>query len=215
MRTSKPISTISYNTQEFLTAKLDELMRNHKICDYMFINHFAEEDEKKNHIHLWIKPNTLLDTMALQEFLKEIDPNKPLKPLGCIDFRLSDIDEWILYNQHFEPYLASKGEKREYHYTRDDFVYPDEDTFDFNYHHAFKGSEWSRRNQILMMLADRDLAPTDLILNGTVPLNMASQLNAFKYMQRRYVSFDRGEHENHEDNEYTEDDENAQNVDSN
>ena len=199
MRTSKPISTISYNTQEFLVHQLDELVKNHKVCDYMFINHFAEEDEKKNHIHLWIKPNTLVDTMDLQKFFVEANPDNPLKPFKCIDFHSSkSVDDWILYAQHFEPYLASKGESREYHYTKDDFIYNDEDTFDDLYNHAFKGSEWAQRNQILRALSDGSANPTSLILNGTVPLNMASQLNAFKYMQSHY-SLDRGGRCNHEE----------------
>lgn len=198
MRTSKPIATISYNSQDFLVHQLDELIKNHKICDYMFINHFAEEDEKKNHIHLWIKPNTLLDTMDLQKHFTEINPSNPTKPFKCIDFRLSQVDDWILYNQHYEPYLASKGESRKFHYTRDDFVYNDEDTFDDLYNHAFKGSDWAKRNQILEALAQGQMNPTQLILNGTVPLNMASQLNSFKYMQTHY-GLDRGSHLNHEE----------------
>ena len=87
MRTSKPISTISYNTQEFLLHQLDEMIKNHIISDYMYINHFAEEDERKDHIHLWMKPNKLLDTMDIQKYLLEIDPNNPTKPLKCNDFR--------------------------------------------------------------------------------------------------------------------------------
>lgn len=197
MRTSKPIATISYNSQEFLVQQLDVLVKNHKICDYMFINHFAEEDEKKSHIHLWIKPNTLLDTMDLQHHFTELNPSNPTKPFKCIDFRFSDVDDWILYSQHFEPYLASKGESREYHYTRDDFVYNDEDTFDDLYNHAFKGSEWAKRNQILQALSEGQNNPISLILNGTVPLNMASQLNSFKYMQTHY-GLDRGGRPNHE-----------------
>lgn len=197
MRTSKPIATISYNTQDFLVLKLDELARNQKICDYMFINHFAEEDERKNHIHLWIKPNTLIDTMDIQKFLTELDPGNPLKPLKCIDFRQSQVDDWILYCQHYEPYLASKAESRQYHYTKDDFVFYDEDTFEDNYYHAFKGSEWAKRNQIIQSLADSKINPTDLILNGSLPLNMASQLNAFQYMKTHY-GLDRGGRDNHE-----------------
>jgi len=205
MRTSKPISTISYNTQEFLIAKCDELIRNHKISDYMFINHFAEADEKKNHIHLWLKPNTLLDTMDLQNYFKELDPNNPTKPLKCLDFRSSEVDDWVLYNEHYEPYLASKGESREFHYTKDDFIYYDEDNFDDLYNHAHKGSEWAKRNQILTALNDGMVKPTDLILNGTIPLNMASQLNAFKYMQQHY-GLDRGGRPNHEERGEDDDD---------
>ena len=70
MRTSKPIATIAYNTVDFLEQKLAELLRNHKIQDYFFIYHIAEEDEKKDHIHLYIEPNTRIDTMDLQEFFR-------------------------------------------------------------------------------------------------------------------------------------------------
>lgn len=198
MRTSKPISTISYNTEKYLKYKLQELVKNKKISDYMYILHTAEADEKKDHIHLWIKPNTLLDTMDLQDYFQELDPTNPTKPLKCIDFRASKVDDWILYNQHYLPYLASKGESREFFYTKEDFRYFDEDTFDDLYKHAFKGSEWAHRNQVLEQLNNNTLSPTDLILNGTLPLNMASQLNAFKYMQTKYGTLDRGDREGHD-----------------
>lgn len=201
MRTSKPVSTISYNTEAFLKAKLDELLRNKKICDYMFIQHAAEEDERKDHIHLWIKPNTLLDTMDLQQHFTEIDPKNPLKPLKCIDFRASVTDEWILYSEHFEPYLATKGESRHYHYTKDDFVFADEDTFEDLYYHAHKGSEFAKRFAILQQLSDGHYNPAELVLNGTVPLNMATQLQAFTYMKTHYGKTTRGNHSNHEEEE--------------
>lgn len=198
MRTSKPIATISYNSQEFLVQKLDELIQNHKISDYVFINHFAEVDEKKNHIHLWIKPNKLLDTMDLQKYLMELDPKNPTKPLKCIDFHISKVDDFILYGQHYAPYLATKGESREYHYTKDDFVYYDEDTFDDLYNHAFKGSEWAKQNQILEALRDNKIDPSELILNGTLPLNMACSLNTLENMMSRSGLY-RGAYKNHEE----------------
>lgn len=198
MRTSKPIATISYNSQEFLVSKLEELIRNHKISDYMFINHFPEEDEKKSHIHLWVKPNTLLDTMDVQSHFKEFDPTNPLKPKGCIDFVTSSVDDWILYNSHFEPYLASKFESRIFHYTKDDFVYFDEDTFDDRWNHAYKGSDWAKRHQMLLALKEGIQSPTSLILNGSVPLNMAANLSAYKYMEQHYGT-DRNGRPGHED----------------
>lgn len=198
MRTSKPIATISYNSQAFLVHHLEELVRNHRISDYVFINHFPEEDEKKCHIHLWIKPNTLIDTMDLQKYLTELNPQNQTKPLKCIDFRSSSIDDWILYCQHYEPYLKSKGETREYHYTKDDFVAHDEDTFDELYNHAFKGSEWAKRSQILQALEQSQGNPVDLILSGVVPLTLASNINALKHMQERYGTTDRGDHKGHE-----------------
>lgn len=198
MRTSKPISTISYNSERFLREKLNELIRNHKISDYMFIPHVPEEDEKKEHIHLWIKPNTLVDTMDIQAFFHEFDPLHPDKPLKCIDFRTSDPDEWILYSQHFGPYLASKGESREYLYSREDFRFYDEDTFDDRYLHAFKGSNWAQRYQLLQMLNSNEISPVDLIKSGTVPLSMACQLNAYEYMRTHIGTLDRGGRDNHE-----------------
>lgn len=187
MRTSKPIATISYNSENHLRMKLNELIESHKISDYMFIRHNAESDEKKDHIHLWIKPNTLLDTMDLQNHFLEVDLQNPTKPLKCIDFRQSKVDDWILYNQHYEPYLLSKGEVREYHYLKSDFRFYDEDNFEDLYQHAMKGSEWAKRNQLLEALNSEAIRPEDLILNGTVPLNMASQLNALESLKQKKV----------------------------
>ena len=85
MRTSKPIATISYNTEEYLVSRLQELVRNKKICDYMYIKHFKEEDETKDHIHLWIKPNTLIDTMDIQDFQIYL-----LNILGHVDYTKSN-----------------------------------------------------------------------------------------------------------------------------
>lgn len=45
MRTSKPISTISYNTLPFLKEKLDDLVNNQVLEFYFFIWHHAEDDE--------------------------------------------------------------------------------------------------------------------------------------------------------------------------
>lgn len=201
MRTSKPIASISYNSPEFLKYKLNELIKAKKISDWMFIFHTAEEDEKKDHIHLWIKPNTLIDTMDLQEFFMEIDIKNPTKPLKCIDFQSSKTDDWILYCEHFLPYLATKNESREFCYTKDDFVFYDEDNFDELYNHAHKGSDWATRNQILQQLKNNQIRPSDLILNGTLPLNMASQLSALKYLQTHYGVLDRNGRDNHEDDE--------------
>lgn len=199
MRTKKEISTISYNSIPFLTTKLKELYEAHQISNWLFIHHKAEQDERKDHIHLFITPNTLLDTMDLQNFLKEYDPLDPLKkPLGCIDFRSSKIDDWILYNLHYEPYLAWKCESREFHYTKDDFFVADLDTWDDLYYHAMKGSDFAKKNQLLQMLSDNRITPAELVLNGSVPLNQASQLNAFYYMKAHYGVLDRGNHEPHE-----------------
>lgn len=198
MRTSKPIATISYNTEPFLLNKLQELIRNHKISDYMYIKHFPEEDERKEHIHLWLKPNTLLDTMDLQEFFRELDPSKPDKPLKCIDFRTSKTDDWILYNLHHSGYLASKGEAREFVYNKEDFRFYDEDNFEDLFKHALFGSEWSKQNQLLKLINEGSISPDELITSGLVPLQLTSQINSLYYMKTHYGRLDRGGRPNHE-----------------
>lgn len=201
MRTSKEISTISYNSKDFLIDKLNHLIEKHTISDYMFIYHNAEADESKNHFHLWMRPNTLVDTMDIQNYLMEYDSMHPTKPLKCIDFRVSNYDDWILYGQHYVPYLAFKGEAREYHYSREDFIYYDEDTFENYYNHAFKGSDFAKRYQIIESLKEYSDNPTALIDNGTISLNMASQLNAYMYMKTNYDYLDRNGRSNHEYNQ--------------
>ena len=198
MRTKKPIATISYNSIDFLEFHLNILFEQKKISDYMYIKHFPEEDEKKEHIHLYIEPNTLLDTMELQDFFTEIDLNNPSKPFKCINFVQSKIDDWILYNSHNKAYLASKFESRKFTYLKEDFRFLDEDTFDYNWNHAFRGSEWAKRNQMLESLTDGRISPVKLITNGTIPLNMASQLNAFEFLKRNQNTTNRGSHNPHD-----------------
>lgn len=203
MRTKKPISTISYCSEAFLIYKLESLRKTHDISFWAFIHHEAEDDEKKAHKHLLIFPNKLIDTMVLQEYLTEIDYNFPDKPFKCIDFKSSKAkdgypDDWILYSMHHDGYLASKNESREYAYIDSDFVVSDIDTFEDMLHHALKGSEWAHKNQLLMQLKDRTVNPSDLIENGSLPLNMACQVNAYNYMRTHYGKLDRGVHDGHE-----------------
>lgn len=189
MRTSKMISSISYNTKPYLLLKLNELIENHTISFFMGICHHAEEDELKDHIHLYLEPNQLLDTMTLQEYLREPVPNN--LPLGCINFRKSDPDDWILYDQHYPPYLAFKNQERKFIYQKSDFFFSDHDTFEFMYHHAFYESEFAERFTVLNMLNDENVAPHELILAGHVPLAQAGNLNALKYMEKHYGHTDR------------------------
>lgn len=100
---------------------------------------------------------------------------------------------------HLEPYLASKGESRAYHYTKEDFVFYDEDTFEDKYNHALKGSEWSRQYQTLKILQDNSISPADLVLNGVLPLKMASQLSSLEYMKGKYGYTYRGGRNGHDE----------------
>lgn len=72
MQTSKPISTISYNTEDFLVNVLEDLLRTHIIDFYMYIQHIGEIDlfgeQEKDHIHLFVIPNKRINTADLDKF---------------------------------------------------------------------------------------------------------------------------------------------------
>lgn len=206
MKTRRVISTISYNTKYYLIDRLDNLINRKIISYYQLITHQREEDEKKDHIHLMVVPNGQLDTMDLQQEFLEILPGEE-KPRGCIDFHASDKDEWLLYCEHFRPYLLSKGIDRKHLYSVNDFISSDELTFDYYYHHAHYESEWARRNQILAQLQDRKVNPADLIKSGVVPLNLATQVNALMHLESTYPKTERGEKNNHENNQFVDNDE--------
>lgn len=129
VRTTKPISTISYNTPSFLKVKLDELTASKRISFWAFVPHLAEDDEggKKDHCHVYIELSKMTQTDELKEALKEFDPALPDKPKGCISFRSSKFGDWYLYGLHDKRYLASKGQSRCYHYSHSDFITSDDD----------------------------------------------------------------------------------------
>ena len=71
MATSKPISSISYNSDSFLVDRLAVLSKAEVISFWAFIHHKAEKglDEVpgKAHIHLFVMPNKLVDLMKFQK----------------------------------------------------------------------------------------------------------------------------------------------------
>lgn len=183
MNTRSPISTISYNTSKFLKLKLDELIDLKIISYYMFIAHEPEIDDTKPHIHLYVEPNKQLDTMFLSEYFKEVQPGFEL-PLGVIFWERSNYDDWILYGEHFEPYLKSKNQSREFHYLKGDFICSDSLDFDFRYNHAHLASEWAVENQLIDQLRNSSCYAYDLVINGTVSLSRASQLVALTRLRQ-------------------------------
>lgn len=126
MATSKPISTISYNSEEFLRSKLDDLYRKHIIQCWQYIKHKGEDGDK-NHIHLRIEPNKRIDPMDLTQLLLEPDP-KHDKPLGCRPWRPSKEEDWFLYAIHDKQYLkikSSDSKDGKIEYKVDDIVVSD------------------------------------------------------------------------------------------
>lgn len=133
MRTTKPISTISFNTPGFLELKLNQLVKAGRISFWAFIVHQPEDDEggKKFHQHVYVEPSKMLQTDDLKAELMEFDPENPKKPKGCISWHSSKFDPWYLYALHDKRYLASKGQSRSFHYEHDDIVTSDDDDLTF------------------------------------------------------------------------------------
>lgn len=128
MKTKRPIATISYNSELFLQLTLDNLVKDRQIETWAYIRHYAEDDEKKDHIHVFIEPTKSLDTsILLTEFIEPTGAETP--PLCCMPFRLSKWQDWYLYSAHNIEYLASKGQYRKHHYAKDMFVFSHEDYY--------------------------------------------------------------------------------------
>lgn len=175
MKTSKPFSTISYNTVDYLRLKLDELVDRRKIDFYAFVDHYPEEDEKKAHKHLLIVPNGRIDTDQVLDYLIEIDPSKPDKPLKCMRPQSSKFADWYLYAVHDSSYLASKGQARKYHYQQSDIVCSDTDYL-VEQIHTIDFSKLNRFNELRS--AARSGTPFyNLLMNGFIPVQ---QVYAYK-----------------------------------
>lgn len=126
-----------------------------------------------------MKPNKRLDTMRIQDFLKEpdLDPGKP--DLGCIDFVSSKIDFAILYFAHYKPYLTYIHQKRIYHYDWGQFVTSDSLWFEDALYKALHFSKFADDNRMLSAIQDNEHSLSELISTGLVPLNLASQVYAY------------------------------------
>ena len=129
MRTTKPISTISFNTPDYLELKLEELRKAGRISFWAFIAHKPEDDEagRKEHNHVYIEPSKMIQTDDIREALKEYDPQSPSKPRACLSINGSKFDPWYMYALHGKRYLASKGQSRRYHYAHEEIRTSDED----------------------------------------------------------------------------------------
>lgn len=119
--TDRPISTVSYNTEAFLLNKLKQLTDAHIIQSWAYIKHVGEDGDK-DHIHLRMEPNKRIDKMTMKEYFEEPDPDCDI-PLGCLPFRPSKEEDWLLYVVHEPTYMKIKyndedgKEKLPYQYT--------------------------------------------------------------------------------------------------
>lgn len=174
MKTRLPITTISYNTQPFLITKLEELRKAKVITCWFFVEHLAEVDEKKDHIHLYIRPAKDIQTDDLLDEFLELDMEHPDKPLKCLSFRVCrSFGDWYLYVKHDPLYLAKKGQKRAYQYDRDAFVCCDEDELDYAIS-EIDMTEYSAMGRIIQGIRD-GLTFQEFLNQGNVPIQQFIQ----------------------------------------
>lgn len=174
MKTRLPITTISYNTQPFLITKLEELRKAKVITCWFFIEHLAEVDEKKDHIHLYIRPAKDIQTDDLLDEFLELDLEHPDKPLKCLSFRVCrSFGDWYLYVKHDPLYLAKKGQTRAYQYDRAAFVCCDEDELDYAIS-EIDMTEYSAMSRIVQGVRD-GLTFQEFLMQGNVPVQQFIQ----------------------------------------
>lgn len=195
MRTTRDIATISYNSPTFLNSRLEELLRSRKIQFYVWIHHLPEEDEKKPHKHLFIRPNGQMDTDALRELFLEVDLSHPTeKPLGTLNFKPSKFMDWYLYSLHDSAYLESKGQSRKYHYTREDFVTSDQDELTEEIHQMDLSKV--NRQYIIKSAAESGVPFAEVISRGQIPIQQTiAYQRAYEIIQAYTYRNNRPNHE--------------------
>lgn len=189
MATSKPISSISYNTDSFLIDRLTALSKSEVISFWSFIHHKAEKglDEVpgKDHIHLFVMPNKLVDLMKFQKEFTEIDPAHLDKPFRCMPFRTSKPSDWILYALHNIDYLALKGMDKEFHYLPEEIICSDPDFLSTLLAEAFQGLVSQPVVSIRNAVAN-GLTFDSLVYSGRIPLPMVNCAKTLYESVKRY-----------------------------
>lgn len=169
MRTTKPISTISYNSTEFLLGKLDELTNAGMVEFWFIVIHRGEDDEagKKDHTHVFVVPAKMIQTEDLREAL--IEPVPGGKPLGCLAWRSSKQNDAILYFLHDPNYLRIKGQQRKFTYSLSDVLTSDPDDFKRRYYEAMESTE-ARAYAQIVEACERGLSFGQFLQLGIVPI---------------------------------------------
>ena len=128
MRTRNPLSTISYNSDQFISVHLDDLVRRGDLQYWAFVNHKAEDQEKRDHKHVFVLPNGLVDTNNLSPMFDELAADGQINT--CKLWLPSKWGDWYLYALHDPGYLACKYDNdrpKKYRYWDKDIIVSDPD----------------------------------------------------------------------------------------
>lgn len=167
MKTSKFISTISYNSDTFLVNTLNSLLSENRIAFWLFIEHLPESGERKKHKHVLILPNGICDTDRIRNEFAEIVPENDI-PLSVMPFRTSKFVDAYLYFLHDKNYLYSKGLEKKYHYDSDNIVTSDSDFLS----DLIGSSDFSKYNKISVLIdaVEHNISFELLVASGRVPI---------------------------------------------
>lgn len=152
---------------DILKARLDDLVKKNKIVFYAFMRHLKEEDETKDHDHLWIKPNGRIDTDQLRDELEFINMENIELPFRCLPFDYSKFKDWYLYALHDKAYLLSKGQSRKYHYKNEEFVVSDPEYFN-ELIHQVDFSKFKTQQEVIDA-AKNQVPFAELAASGKIP----------------------------------------------
>lgn len=173
MKTKRLISTISYNSEQFLQSLLDSMVSDGVIEYWYAILHQPEDDETKEHFHLIVQPSFSIDTNSFRHQFEELDPNNPL-PRSCMPFRPSkSFADWYLYAVHHKGYLMWKGEVRKHSYTFYDFIGSDLDLLQAMVNEC--DIQKYRCYEMIYLAAERKVPFSMLVAEGHVPIGLINQ----------------------------------------
>ena len=120
MKTSKPVSTISYNSEGWLKKTILKLKEIGDIEFAMWIYHEPDEDNRKPHYHVYLQPAKMIQTTDWDEPFTEPNPSNIELPFKALPFRSSKETDWLLYGIHDPTYLQEKNMTRNVFYSFDD-----------------------------------------------------------------------------------------------
>ena len=181
MKTRRAISTISFNSPEWLRSVLERLVEAGVIEYAHWIAHLPESDEKKAHLHLFLQPSHAVDTAALRHEFEEPDPAENV-PRGTLPFTPSKFSDWYLYGIHDVSYLESRGLSRQHIYCPDDVQ---STCLDMLKEQASLIDQLKFRTAWhLRRMVDDCASWDDVMLSGVVPIPQ------FRYWQAYYMSLE-------------------------
>ena len=177
MTTIKALSTISYNSEDFLKGKLNELCANGYIDFWYYIKHIGEYDKAsdttdKDHIHVILNLVSVLIQLIYRLCLLNIQIMISHKR-----------NEKILYDLHNEQYLISIMDKKQYHYSVDDIVTNDRDYLMEIYREAMHSDIF--RNKRFIEMLESGACVSDLAYHGFIRPSQAYSYSCFEDLYNR------------------------------